>query len=539
MVASNSVQAAEGNRGKDGRWFWCALVVLLIVVIAVMVLVVTRADTLYDEGGYLYEGWLVVAKGWQPYADFHTKTLPLLYYVYGVWQAVVGPSVLVGRIGAAGFALASLLLMAGLARRLSGPWAAVLVVGLFAFNLHAAVQYYRCFAIAPTAFFVVLALYLVTIERPKAWQLYAGGLATAGVLLCRHDMIAVVIVLWVYLYLRHRGSSGHAVGALAVSVGLVVAAGVYFYVRAPVQFSNVIFMGLFTPSLASSGPTYSTAVKATPGAMLWHLMMFLRWYTAPLLLLAPAVGYVVYRAREETGALRKMLARHSGVALLLGVAAANYLSHVAGSVCLGLNVYYMLDFYIFLPIAGAAGASLVLAARVLRTKSCRAQLAALAVIALVVPLWVAGVPDCIRFSGETHLQQIATGAAAIRRIVPEDASIFTVDDPHQFLAAGREVFPELTHQLFRYTDSADTEAVRLRHKYNREMIAEWLSGEAQYAVVSDELLGWMVGSARYQDGVGLRDFMMSRIEDNYTLVETVEGSYHGPTRIYKYEGKRY
>jgi hypothetical protein len=204
MVAGNSVHGADEKQPSDGRGLRCALVVLLLLAVAVAALVVTRADTLYDEGGYLYEGWLVVAKGWQPYADFHTKTLPLLYYVYGVGQAVFGPSVLAGRIEAGGFALVSLLLMAGLARRLSGPWAAVLVVGLFAFNLPAAVRYYRCFAIAPTAFFMVLSLYLLTIKRPQAWQLYAGGLATAGILLCRHDMIAVVIVLWVYLSRRWR-----------------------------------------------------------------------------------------------------------------------------------------------------------------------------------------------------------------------------------------------------------------------------------------------------------------------------------------------
>jgi hypothetical protein len=79
--------------------------------------------------------------------------------------------------------------------------------------------------------------------------------------------------------------------------------------------------------------------------------------------------------------------------------------------------------------------------------------------------------------------------------------------------------------------------VRSRHRHNREMIAEWLSGEAQYAVVSDGILTWMVGSDRYEDGAGLRDFMMSRIAANYTLIGTVESSYHGPTRIYKYGGR--
>jgi len=500
---------------------------------------VARADTLYDEGGYLYEGWLVVGKGWQPYADFHTKTLPLLYYIYGVVQTVAGPSVLAGRIEAAGFALAALLLMAGLARRLSGPWAAALVVGLFAFNLEAAVRYYRCFAIAPTAFFMVLSVYLVTIKRPKPWQLYVGGLATAAILLCRHDMIAVVVVLWVYMYLRHRrGSRGHGVAALGVSVALPAAICVYFYATAPAQFSNVMFMGLFTPSLEGAS-SYGSAVKATPQAMLWHLMMFLRWYTPSLLLLAPAVGYAVWRYRQEPKLLSEMIARHDGLALLLGLAAANYLSHLAGSVWFGLNVYYMLDFYIFLPVAGAAGASFVLAARAVKTKAAQAQLAALAVTALVAPAWLAGVPDVIRLTGDSHLQQIATGAETIRRLVPVDARIFTVDDPHQFLVAQREVFPELTHQLFTYTDSTDTEAVRSRHRYNREMIAEWLSGEAQYVVVSDGLLSWMVGSDRYEDGAGLRDFMMSRIAANYTLIGTVESSYHGPTRIYKYGGRRH
>jgi len=525
-------EAEDSTRDAVTWWYWAALAVCLVIMAAVMLVAVPGADTAYDEGGYLYEGWMVVAHGWRPYADFHAKTLPLLYYLYGVPQAVFGPSVLVGRIQATLFALLTLLVAARLAGRLSSCWAVIIVVALFAFNLCAVTRYYRALAIAPTAFFFMLALYLVIADNPRPWRLYAASLAAAALVLCRHDMIVVAAVIWIYLWWRHGSQSRHTAAALAAGIMLLVGVCVYFYVLAPFKFLDVIFFGRFT-SADMSAP-YGAAVGASPRAITWHLMMFLRWHLAAIILLAPAAGYLLWRAGQGVSDARLILVRHSGIALLLCVAAANYLAHLFGSILFGFNVYYLLDFYIFFPLAAAAAASFMLAVGAARAPGVTSQLASLGIVALLTPVLVNGIPVALRGRQPTHLEQIAVGAQAIERLIPPDATVFSLDDPHQFLVAGRKLFPELTHQLYLFAASGDPDIVRARHYYDKELIDEWLTGKAEYVVIGDGLVDWMLHSGRYGGGEELHGFICARLEGNYTLLETVAGSYMGPTHIYRF-----
>ena len=93
--------------------------------------------------------------------------------------------------------------------------------------------------------------------------------------------------------------------------------------------------------------------------------------------------------------------------------------------------------------------------------------------------------------------------------------------------------PLLTYQLFHYVDSENTERLlHSTHYYNKEILGR-LFDASRYAVISDGLLDWMVNSGRYDGGEKLRDFVLQQLERDFRLVETVEGAYMGPTRIYE------
>ncbi len=232
-----------------------------------------------------------------------------------------------------------------------------------------------------------------------------------------------------------------------------------------------------------------------------------------------------------------LLRRHRGIVLLLALASANYLAHVAGSILFGYNIFYMLDFYIFFPVIAASAAAFTLCVRRLRDRSLQWQLAAVGIVAVCVPLWTAGIPAELTGEGTYPAVRIQKGGQVIADIVPAGEPIFTIDDPHQFLAAQREVLPPLTHQLFLFRDTPDTEAARRRHAFNYAMIDGWLSGGVKYAVISEGFVDWMLHSGRYEQGQRLHDFIHSRLDENYTLVETVDGSFRGPTRIYRFAGE--
>ncbi|MBU0610372.1 MAG: hypothetical protein KKI08_20995, partial [Armatimonadetes bacterium] len=175
------------------------LVAGLIVLGAESVVFCLFGTSVYDEGGYLYEGWITVADGQLPFRDFYAKLPPLVYYLYGAGQAACGPSVLMGRVESAFFMFAGLALAVGVAWRLAGPWAGVLTVWLLAGNPFALNYYLHAYAVAPTAFFIMLSVALLVLPRPRPAMLLAAGAAMGGVLLCRHDLLPLTLVLWVYM----------------------------------------------------------------------------------------------------------------------------------------------------------------------------------------------------------------------------------------------------------------------------------------------------------------------------------------------------
>jgi hypothetical protein len=508
-----------------------ALCLLLGGVIAAVV--ITRSATVYDEGAYPYHGWAMFVHGWRPFADFHMKVLPLVHLLYGLPQALLGPDMLLARYTATFFTVLTVLLAALLARRLAGNWAAIVLLALFASNLEVAVRYYRSLCMAPTALFFVLALYWMLAPNGRSWQYYAASLATAAIVLCRHDMLLTALVLWAFLWLAHRKTRPGAVwGAIGTGVGLLLAVSAYYYSLAPLHFKAVMVGGMTDPQAVVGGAYIEVTEAPSVSQFVWYLMMFARAYTGPILLLAPALGAFVWRILQYRDDLRDLCYRHRALLLLIGAAAANYIAHLAAIVVFNFRIYYMQDFYIFFPIAIAAAVGFVLIARSLNRPVAQAQYGALAVAVIAAQIWANGIPAELHGDG-AEMKRVSVGAQAISRIIPPGEYVFSLDDPHQFLQSGRLMHPLLTYQLFHYVDSENTERLlHSTHYYNKEILGR-LFDASRYAVISDGLLDWMVNSGRYDGGEKLRDFVLQQLERDFRLVETVEGAYMGPTRIYE------
>src|SRR5437870_8877813 len=83
----------------------------------------------HDEGYYLYTARLA-CQGSVPYRDFAFFQAPLLLYVYGLPQALVGGSLYAGRLTSFVLGAATLVLVGALARRLAGKLAALIATAL-------------------------------------------------------------------------------------------------------------------------------------------------------------------------------------------------------------------------------------------------------------------------------------------------------------------------------------------------------------------------------------------------------------------------
>ncbi|MEN6302182.1 MAG: hypothetical protein ABFD96_05615, partial [Armatimonadia bacterium] len=117
--------------------------------------------------------------------------------------------------------------------------------------------------------------------------------------------------------------------------------------------------------------------------------------------------------------------------------------------------------------------------------------------------------------------------------VQPQETIFTLDDPQQFLEAKLLLPAPLTHELFGYRESKQTAELRRLHFFNDEMIREWLGGGAQVAVISAGAEQFMATSDRYGGGKRLHELVMGLIRRNYQLVAEEPGTLAGPLRIYR------
>ncbi len=84
-----------------------------------------------DEGWYLYAAKLVL-HGQVPYQDFAYTQMPLLPYIYGIPQAILIPSLYLGRATSIFFSVLSLIICIWIARMYAGEMAGGIVSMLFA-----------------------------------------------------------------------------------------------------------------------------------------------------------------------------------------------------------------------------------------------------------------------------------------------------------------------------------------------------------------------------------------------------------------------
>jgi hypothetical protein len=531
---------SEARSSSSGRALAVFLLAAgLVVLLAEAACFARYGTSVYDEGGYLYEGWLTVRHGWVPFLDFYAKIPPLIYYLYGAGQSLFGPDFYLGRLQAAAFTFFTLALAILAARRLGGKWAAVIVVWLPALCPAALSAYFHAYAMAPTSIFLVLALSFLTGSKPGPWPLLAGMLTTAAFLLCRHDLLPFALVLWVYVLTAYPLDRRQRFGAVIFSWACFALVMMPFALLAPGAVLQTLTIGKLGQGLEHTGPMYGSAVGVSLRAVAWHTMMVTRYYGAMLLLALPALAAWLASRRDRT---RPPFPLPHGLLLWLFAPLVNWLAHIPAALLSGNNIFYLLDMYIYFPLAVFTAVMFVRVARgllaVCPQGQLRAQLATWACAALLLTPALTGPGANFEFKRghPTAVEMVQRGGQAVARYTSPRDTIFTLDDPHHFLQAGRLLPNCLTHELFGYVESTNTPLVRQLHHFNKEMIAEWLSGQAQVVILSHDTDEFMVHSGRFPRGQELHDFIYSRLQERYRLVAEIPGTYGGPMRIYRLAG---
>jgi hypothetical protein len=496
-----------------------------LLVVAGAVYTVLHASTLYDEGGYLYEGWLVCARGLRPYLDFHTKVTPLLYFFYGVPQAAFGPSMLLGRLQAAATSLAAMGLAGWAIGRRYGLLAAAVMIWGFAAGLTGLDQHFRALAVAPCALWISLGVLGVSLQPARHAALLTG--VAAGLLfLSRQDLIAPAIVLVALSGVAGKGmrSAGVAAAAAVVVAGLGLAP---FLLSARSEMLSVLLIRVVRGRGAHLGPTpFSMTEPLSVHNLPWYLAFLAKVYIAPIIWLLAATVMALTKPAS------RILARHPVPVACLALAFINPLFRGAGALATHKNAFYLRDFYIEIALMAGAAAALVAAHRA-AAPSQRRVLAVVGVIGVVLAPFAMRAPAWLRATGPTDLDGIREAGRFIAAETNPQDRVFALEDPHVFLEAGRALLPLLTHHLFLYHPRATTQALQGTKGFNLEMLMGMLRRDATVAVITERGMTWIAHNDRTTEGVRVVAAVRDELKRDWTLVAQGRNSFLGGVEIYR------
>ena len=214
-----------GAKLLSAAWFWYGLALLgLAVYTAEALYFAHHQRVVFDEGTYLYKGWLFARGVYRPFQAYGpwTNHMPLAFLIPGWVQRWLGPGLQAGRY----FQVALSVIMWGgvwlLLRRWAGlPWAAWGIWAAAAMPVWAKV-YSLAISEGLTAAVLIWALAAFWTRRPRGWQVVLGGALTGGVVLIRLNMAAALLffALMVGAIAGRRAALRFlAAAALVVAVG--------------------------------------------------------------------------------------------------------------------------------------------------------------------------------------------------------------------------------------------------------------------------------------------------------------------------------
>lgn len=460
---------------KNNWLFRGAGALLLLWICVESAILIVYRETWFDELVYLFKGYVVVTGAFTPFRDIILEYPPLAFFVHGIVQAMVGPSMMAGRLTSGVFFGVLLLLTFFIGRNLGGRWAGLGAAALVMSHALLVANYLSAVPYALTVSFLLAALLLECFERHLAGKIFLSALLFAGMLLTRINMLPAVIIYGAYLFWirkpRREIVAFWCVFLLAVAIG---------YLPTVIPDPALAVSTALSPFVSIGPRTILPASLKIGGVNLNKFLeiiaSFFREYAATVAGAIAVVAALAGRGREEW---KDFFAAERAYALLVAMAAGLLAAHyfywrITGS------VQYANFFMPLIALVLSVGAARYFKGNGLAT--------ALVGTIIVVNLLANIFPEDIasRPQDETDLERVRRGAvlvarhtAAQDRIIAFDNSIFHI------FAAGRLTEPALINREFLYIGGIDRDTARRLRMYNPELLMTWLA-DADAVVVHEE-----------------------------------------------------
>lgn len=180
-------------------------------------------STVWDEGMYMYKGWLFTSARFTPFEDggVWTNQMPAAYFMAGLPQVMFGPGLAVGRYAAMLMGTLSMLGLGLAGNRLGGRWWGAAVLWVAALNTGWVMAFSQMFSQGMVSFLLAWMLYFMSSPKADQRELAAAALLAGLAGMVRINMLPLVPLVVMYIWWRTDRRTavwGLAAGLLPVVV---------------------------------------------------------------------------------------------------------------------------------------------------------------------------------------------------------------------------------------------------------------------------------------------------------------------------------
>lgn len=464
-----------------------------------------------DEAWYLYAGKLVL-QGGRPYLDFAYTQTPLLPYVYGLPQHVLGSSLYLGRLTSIGLSVATLLLGMSIAHRHGGTVAALLVALLFSAFTYGV--YYNTIVktYALVGFCMTLTLWALSLDADTTFRYpLAVTFAILGTLV-RLSVLPFALLLFLYALLSDTTTREKIAVLLVGAVGAVVA-GAFILPAPQAAYWNLIG---YHSAQWGTGTLYEKIVDEILTDRVRRLGEI---YGVPLILLG--TGLIFAWRHQQT---RIRLRRRPFIPLFL-VAVLLFMGphFVSGD----WHTEYLVPGFTSVWIVTAIMLSWMYDA--LRSHEAgRLAFQAIVITSLLIVPFVDTTKRIDVSGGRLPISELHHAAALLRSQTGPEDSVLALRAMGVVVAADRSVVPGMNMAQFSYRPELTPEQARRYRVVNFDMLLDAMTGGTPAAVL------FTAEDWRDFEDDGHADELRRVLEDHYTLVFTMEKFGQHAEAVYLY-----
>ena len=488
------------------KWgFWILLIGLVSIFGAQAFLYIFYGDTWLDETEYLYVGQQIYERDLTLYDEIWSRVPPVLHYIYGFSQTLIGPSFEMGRLFSLIFSSLLLITIFFTVKKMTqSRYAGLLAIALIMLNQKALSFLLRVSPYPLSLLLLSLSIGVLATKMRDTIKFPLAFFFASLLMMTRMNLFPYAMVLLVYMLIVAQDKIKTTVRAMGVSLVTITAVMIKFLI---INGKNTL-LGIFAPFTIYLYPElfYKNVAKEPWLSVVYESFKAMNNLKVILIFLIPLtwwfVQHYIQRRKEHQQHKKKVQApttsrstwqsawfvlwmrEHHLIIFLIASFFAIFIPHFWAN-----DVYV---FYSLPPLVIVVSVGLHALIRMIENAFTKKIVIAWIAGSLVLSLSLFTVLDFSNpLSGDSDILRAKRSGEIIANLTEPDATVFIADNEiAQLLTANRKTFPPMTERYYLFSDDNNTNFLRATNRFNMEILNEHLENESDYVLIQSNR-GWL------------------------------------------------